>query len=79
MNNERLVKLKEIWREKRVIPLLKKFPERKQQFKTSSESEIDTLYTPIDLDSVDYEEDLGFPGQYPFTRGVQSTMYRRRL
>ncbi len=79
MNNERLVKLKEIWREKRVIPLLKKFPERKQQFKTSSESEIDTLYTPIDLDSVDYEEDLGFPGQYPFTRGVQSTMYRGRL
>jgi methylmalonyl-CoA mutase N-terminal domain/subunit len=79
VNNERLVKLKEIWREKRVIPLLKKFPERKQQFKTSSESEIDTLYTPIDLDSVDYEEDLGFPGQYPFTRGVQSTMYRGRL
>lgn len=37
------------------------------------------LYTPLDLDGFDYEKDLGFPGEYPYTRGVQPTMYRGRL
>jgi methylmalonyl-CoA mutase N-terminal domain/subunit len=80
MNNpESLRKFKEEWKEKKVLPLLKKFPERKNQFKTSFDSDIDILYTPEDLPPDDYDQALGFPGQYPFTRGVQPTMYRGRL
>lgn len=78
-NSEIIRKLKENWKSKKVIPILKRFPERKEHFKTSFGSEIDTLYTPDELDSWSYEEKLGFPGQYPFTRGVQPTMYRGRL
>ena len=37
------------------------------------------LYTPLDLEGFDYERDLGFPGEYPYTRGVQPTMYRGKL
>ncbi|HON26994.1 MAG TPA: methylmalonyl-CoA mutase family protein [Mesotoga infera] len=80
MNNpERLRKVKEEWKEKKVLPLLRKFPERKNQFKTSFDSDIDILYTPEDLPPDGYDKALGFPGQYPFTRGVQPTMYRGRL
>ncbi len=80
MNNpESLRKVKEEWKEKKVLPLLRKFPERKNQFKTSLVSDIDILYTPEDLPPDGYDKALGFPGQYPFTRGVQPTMYRGRL
>ena len=80
MNNpESLRKVKEEWKEKNVLPLLRKFPERKNQFKTSFDSDIDILYTPEDLPPDGYDKALGFPGQYPFTRGVQPTMYRGRL
>jgi methylmalonyl-CoA mutase N-terminal domain/subunit len=80
MNNpESLRKVKEEWKEKKVLPLLRKFPERKNQFKTSFDSDIDILYTPEDLPPDGYDKALGFPGQYPFTRGVQPTMYRGRL
>jgi len=48
-------------------------------FETSSGTEVDVLYTPEDLTSWDYLEKLGFPGQYPYTRGVQPTVYRGRL
>src|SRR5690625_3772208 len=53
------------------------FPERKSSFKTSSDIEVDRLYYPQD-DEV-YNEKLGFPGTYPFTRGIQPTMYRSRF
>ncbi len=49
-----------------------KFPERKNL-------EPERLYTPLDIEGFDYEQDLGFPGEYPFTRGVQPTMYRGRF
>lgn len=49
-----------------------KFPER-------ANLEPNRLYTPLDVEGFDYEKDLGFPGQYPFTRGVQPTMYRGRF
>jgi len=58
--------------------ILQKFPERKPTFNTSSNIELDRMYAPENTDQ-DYEETLGFPGQYPFTRGVQPTMYRSRL
>ena len=46
---------------------------------TSSHIEVKPLYTPADLKGSDYESDVGYPGEYPFTRGVQATMYRGRL
>ncbi|SEA58083.1 methylmalonyl-CoA mutase, N-terminal domain [Thalassobacillus cyri] len=56
----------------------KRFPERKDDFVTSSEISIDRLYTPEEASSGTYEDKLGFPGQYPYTRGIQPTMYRSR-
>jgi methylmalonyl-CoA mutase N-terminal domain/subunit len=56
-----------------------KAPEREPSFETTSHIEIKRLYTPLETQDMDYCEDLGFPGEYPFTRGVQSTMYRGRL
>jgi methylmalonyl-CoA mutase N-terminal domain/subunit len=53
-------------------------PEVSEQF-TSSNIPVKTLYTPADLVGSDYDCDLGYPGQFPFTRGVQATMYRGRL
>jgi len=69
---------KKEWEEKYVKPLLEKSPERKKEFKTSSGIVVDRLYTPEDVE-IDYEEKLGYPGVYPFTRGVYPTMYRGRL
>lgn len=76
-NCERLQKLKDEWQKKKVMPLLKKFPERKKEFRTSFDQKVEILYTPPEKE--EYEEKVGFPGQYPFTRGVQPTMYRGRL
>ena len=66
------------WEEHTVKRVLDRFPERREQFETLSGIPLDRAYTPADVD-MDYAEDLGFPGQYPFTRGVQPTMYRGRL
>ncbi|MFB6197481.1 MAG: methylmalonyl-CoA mutase family protein, partial [Halobacteriaceae archaeon] len=53
---------------------------RKGEFTTDTDGQkIERLYTPEDIDELDYEQDLGFPGQDPYTRGVYSTMYRGRL
>lgn len=58
---------------------LEKQPERKVVFKTSSGMEIKRMYTPADVENMDYAADLAFPAQYPYTRGVQPTMYRGRF
>ncbi len=58
---------------------LKKMPERLTRFSTVSDLEVKPLYTPLDIANRDFLEDIGFPGKYPFTRGVQGTMYRARL
>ena len=57
---------------------LTKNPERKKAFENTSGIPIQRLYTPVDLQEMQYLPDLGFPGSYPFTRGVQPTMYRGR-
>jgi methylmalonyl-CoA mutase N-terminal domain/subunit len=57
----------------------KKTKERKDSFTTPSGIEISSLYTPDDTKNIDYDRDIGKPGSYPFTRGVQPTMYRGRL
>jgi methylmalonyl-CoA mutase, N-terminal domain len=53
--------------------------ERKKVFTTQSGITLDRLYTPEDTRDIDYDEKIGYPGEYPFTRGVQPTMYRGRL
>src|SRR5579875_3874447 len=58
---------------------LKRGGERRERFATTSGIEIKRLYDPSDIAELDYESDLGFPGEYPFTRGVQPTMYRGRF
>ena len=67
------------WENNKVEKIKLRFPERKEKFTTSSDIEVKGLYTPLDAKDLNYVEDLGFPGEYPFTRGVQPTMYRGRL
>ena len=67
------------WEKETVEKTISKFPERKEKFTTGSNAEANRLYTPVDIKDFDYEKDLGYPGEYPYTRGVQPTMYRGRL
>ena len=66
------------WEEDTLKASLDRFPERNKEFITTSSEPVNRLYTPADLESSDYQHDLGYPGQYPFTRGVHPTMYRSR-
>ena len=66
------------WEEQTLAPLTEKSPERKPKFETSSGIELPRLALPADP-APGYAEKLGFPGEYPFTRGIQPTMYRGRL
>ena len=75
----RLSELKKKWEGNTLAKALERFPERRETFETLSGIEVERLYTPEDLADAEYERDLGFPGEYPFTRGVQPTMYRGRL
>ena len=67
------------WEEGSVAKTLAKFPERKEQFETLSGIPVDRLYSPSGKALKDYGPELGFPGMFPFTRGVQPTMYRGRF
>ena len=58
---------------------LRRAPERRDRFITQSSAPINRLYTPLDIADLDYESDLGNPGEYPFTRGIHATGYRGRL
>jgi len=58
---------------------ISRYPERKAHFKTASGTEQKRLYTPLDIQQTNYLEDIGFPGMFPYTRGVRHTMYRGRL
>ncbi len=64
--------------QKLVEKTLARFKERKEEFVTTSDEPVNRLYTPKDIEDVNYNEQIGFPGLYPFTRGVQPTMYRGR-
>jgi methylmalonyl-CoA mutase, N-terminal domain len=70
---------KRSWTERLVAPALGKHPERRERFESTSGVEIDRLYTPGDVAGLDYDRDLGYPGEFPFTRGIQPTMYRGRF
>ncbi|MHA1904525.1 MAG: acyl-CoA mutase large subunit family protein [Candidatus Thorarchaeota archaeon] len=67
------------WEDGTLRKTLEKFPERTEKYVTLSGIPVKRLYTPLDAKDVDYTRDLGFPGNYPFTRGVQPTMFRGRL
>jgi methylmalonyl-CoA mutase N-terminal domain/subunit len=67
------------WEERKLNPALKRSKERREKFETGSGIEIKRTYDPGDTADFDYVRDLGYPGEYPFTRGVQPTMYRGRL
>ena len=69
----------ERWEKTTLNKALSKAPEREAVFETTSHIEMKRLYTPLDVADTDYCHDLGFPGEYPFTRGVQPTMYRGRF
>ena len=68
---------KKRWEDAYVLPVVNRSPERRENFTTSSDIPVDRVYGPADAEA-DYAARLGFPGEYPFTRGVQSTMYRGR-
>ncbi len=68
------------WHRSQVEPVLDRFGEREETFTTDTGGqEIERLYTPADVADLDYRDDLGFPGEEPYTRGVYSTGYRGRL
>ncbi|MCL5265800.1 MAG: methylmalonyl-CoA mutase family protein [Chloroflexi bacterium] len=67
------------WEEGLLCKSLQRAPERREQFVTTSGVPVERLYTPVDIAGKDYATELGFPGEYPFTRGVHPTMYRGKL
>jgi len=79
---DKIKKIKEkrvSWEKNCYLKAIKENPERKQKYKNLSEIEIKNLFTPEDIAHLDYPKDIGFPGEYPFLRGVHSTMYRGKL
>ncbi len=66
------------WEETTLKETLDRRKESREQFITTSSDPVERLYTPLDLSDLDYVQDLNFPGQFPFTRGVHPTMYRGR-
>ncbi len=76
---KRIQTQEEKWRRGTLAKTLERFPERKKQFKTDSALPLQRVYTPKHIKRLDYTQDLAFPGEYPFTRGIYSTMYRGRL
>jgi methylmalonyl-CoA mutase N-terminal domain/subunit len=72
-------KKKQEWQEITLAPAIKRFHERQDKFETSSGIDISPVYTPEDMPDFDYSAALGYPGEFPFTRGIQPNMYRGRL
>ncbi len=72
---------KKQWQKETLEPAVKRFPERRENFQTDSGLTIGPLYSPEDLTAqdLDYNRDLGYPGEFPYTRGVQSNTYRGRI
>ena len=67
------------WEQQIYNKAIKETPERKPKFKNLSEVDIHHLYTPLDVSDLEYLKDIGFPGDYPFLRGVHPNLYRGRL
>ena len=69
----------EKWEKEILEPALAKHPERREEFITTSSQKVDRLYTPLDTAHIDFPRDISYPGEFPYTRGIHSTMYRGRL
>ncbi|MCC7207037.1 MAG: methylmalonyl-CoA mutase, partial [Anaerolineae bacterium] len=67
------------WETETLGRTLARMPERRTEFITTSGKAVERLYTPLDLPDFDYQRDLGFPGAYPFTRGIHATGHRGKL
>ena len=67
------------WERETLAPALARHPERLERFITTSGQEVGRLYTALDNVGIDYDRDIGFPGEYPYTRGIHATMHRGRL
>jgi methylmalonyl-CoA mutase N-terminal domain/subunit len=76
---EKLRRARQEWEQGCLQNDLTSMPERQDEFITTSSEAVERLYTPLDLSDFDYLDDLGFPGEYPYTRGVHPTMHRGRL
>ncbi len=76
---EKIKAQKDKWEKESYSKTVKKQPERKEKFENLSSNEIKNLYTPLDISNLDYTKDMGFPGDYPFLRGVYPSMHRGRL
>ena len=74
-----LKKAEKEWQEKKYQKTVDRFGLRKDNFESEAGKEPKALYTPLDLENIDYQQDLSFPGEFPYTRGVYSTMYRSRF
>ncbi|MGM0414123.1 MAG: acyl-CoA mutase large subunit family protein [Bacillota bacterium] len=67
------------WKENKLDATVNNYGERKDEFTTGSNRPVKALYSPLDLEEIDYLDEINFPGQFPYTRGVYPTMYRSRL
>jgi methylmalonyl-CoA mutase N-terminal domain/subunit len=76
---ERIKQNKDEWDKNCYLDHVKKHPERKDKFENLSWNEVKNLYTPNDIAHLDYIKDLGYPGEYPFLRGIHPTLHRGRL
>jgi methylmalonyl-CoA mutase N-terminal domain/subunit len=76
---EELAMARDRWEETALHQTVSRMPERQERFVTTSSRPVERLYTPLDMPDLDYIRDLGFPGEYPFTRGVHATGHRGRL
>jgi methylmalonyl-CoA mutase N-terminal domain/subunit len=78
-NLDKIKALKKGWEKETLAKSFVSLPERKPGFSTASGIPVARVYTPLDLEEYDYVRDAGFPGEYPYTRGIYPTMYRARL
>ncbi len=78
-DDDHLKREKARWEQQTLAPALSRLRERKPAFKNTSGIEVQRLYTPEDLSALEYPRDLGFPGEFPYTRGIHASMYRGQL
>ncbi|NHI89225.1 MAG: methylmalonyl-CoA mutase [Candidatus Thorarchaeota archaeon] len=77
--SKKIAAAKEDWERNTIAPHQTRHPDRRKNFVTTSSKPVKVLYTPLDLPNFDYLKKLGFPSEYPYTRGVQPSMYRGQL
>src|SRR5688572_26187410 len=69
----------ERWERETLEPTIRKNPETRKRFESVSLEEVNRLYTPADVSDQDFAEDISFPGEFPYTRGIHPTGYRGKL